>query len=206
MAFAYPLSLPSSPDPVSFKIVPERAIGVTESDFSFEQQIFDWEGRRWHWMAEYPPLLRDDAEEWMAFFLQSEGPSGTFLLGPSMAEARRGRWGSSVLVKGGSQTGNALIVDGLTANDPLAVKKGDWFQLGTGLTARLYKCVADVAANASGEASLSFWPAILSAPADNAAVTTMLPKGLFRMLRPNDGWNRNLMFYGVGPLEAVSVI
>jgi hypothetical protein len=193
--FSYPLAMPSSPSPVSINFSPRVAASFTESDFSLDDQIGDLGGERWELGVQYPPMLRVQAEEWAGFILKCRSVIGTFLWGPPVVYARRGTWNGTPLVKDASQTGNVLLIDGLANNDAAACLIGDWVQLGSTLSARLHKLVATSGTNASGEASLLLWPAIQTAPADNAAVTTVSPKGLFRLAGPHS-WDVNKLLHG----------
>ncbi|HVY12231.1 MAG TPA: hypothetical protein VHB73_01545 [Alphaproteobacteria bacterium] len=203
MGFAYPLAMPSSPAPTDIQFMPEVAAGESESEFSFEDQQADWGGRRWRLNLTYPSMLRPQAEEWMAFFLMCEGPLGTFFWGPPNAYAARGNWGTP-LVDGASQTGNALNIKGLSNSDASAVKIGDWCQIGVNSNARLFKNVANAASDGSGKAALSLWPAIVSAPADSAAIVTANPKGVFKLAGSNQGFKVNKLLHGFS-LEILSI-
>lgn len=70
----------------------------------------------------------------------------------------------TVLVKGGSQTGTSLLVDGLTGTP----KVGDTFTI-SGVS-KLYIITSTVTVTA-GEATLTISPALDSSPADNAVLT-----------------------------------
>ncbi len=71
--------------------------------------------------------------------------------------------------------------DGWTPGDQV-LNKGDFFQLGTESTARLYQITRDITADAFGNARLEFWPGLRDVPADNAAIITSDPRGVFRIM------------------------
>jgi hypothetical protein len=94
------------------------------------------------------------------------------------------------------QTGKTLWVRSLT---PFSTcKGGDYFQLGSGSTARLHKLTQDATADSGGFAQLCFTPRLRSSPAHGAAVTLLRPQGLW-MLDSNDtGWSiEEAMLYGL---------
>jgi hypothetical protein len=192
MSFSYPLTMPSSPAPRTVKWSMAHAQGVAGSPFSYEKQVVGWGGEVWRAKVIYPTMTRDVAEQWIAFLLKNEGQLGSFYFGPPASEAGRGGWvGDGPLVKGGSQTGNLLEIDDLTINQTARVKVGDWCQLGSGTAARLHKVMDDANSNASGEATISLKPRILTAPADNAAITVVNPKGIFTLLTSEPSWSRD---------------
>ncbi len=92
------------------------------------------------------------------------------------------------LVNGASQTGYDLVTDGWQASQTGIMLAGDWLQLGTGNTSRLYKVMADANSDASGNATLTLWPKLRSSPADNDAITVSSPKGRF-MLAQDIDWS-----------------
>lgn len=180
MAIAYPLSLPATSVPAAVSIRMRSSVGMSMSPFSFAQQVYAHAGDMWEADISLPKMQRADAEEYIAFLAALNGREGSFTLGPDPVNlSPRGTWGGTPLVNGASQTGKTLAVDGFTAS--ATVKKGDWFQLGTGSSSRLHKIVEDGTANGSGQLSLEIWPRLRSSPADNDALTTASPKGVFRL-------------------------
>lgn len=79
--------------------------------------------------------------------------------------------GGSPLVKGASQTGASLAVDGASASKTGWLKAGDLIKVAG--CAVLFDVTADVNTNSSGQASIPISPPIFAggSPADNAAVT-----------------------------------
>lgn len=58
---------------------------------------------------------------------------------------------------------------------------GDYFSLGSGTAARLYKIVNDVNSDGSGNATLDFWPRLRMAPGDGDLLTVRDASGVFRL-------------------------
>jgi len=113
---------------------------------------------------------------------------------------------ASPLVNGADQTGATLAIDGVQASKAAVFKAGDYFQLGSGSSARLHMVTADATSNGSGEATLDIWPPLRASPADNAGLTIASPKGVFRLTGDDTGWDVDqAAIYGI-TLQAVEVI
>ncbi len=198
MTITYPLTFPSvGIMHSSFRLV--RATSQSESPFTFAQQTYKYPGERWEGDVTFKPVRRASAAEIQGFIGELYGSYGTFLYGDpdALVQGLRGAGGGTPLVKGGSQTGNTLIIDGLTHALANVYRKGDYFQLGTGSASRLYMMTQDINTNSAGEATLQFVPALRSSPADNQAVNFTAPKGLFRASDNVAQWDSNhSMIYG----------
>jgi hypothetical protein len=108
MPVTYPLSLPSSPAPKStaFQLSAQAAFGI--SPFTFKQQVQTHQGQMWTVDVTLPPMTRNDAAAWTAFFTSLRGREGTFYLGDWDARAPRGNGGpppaSSIRVTAAADT------------------------------------------------------------------------------------------------------
>lgn len=188
MAISYPLSLPAkSPARIRFKS--NSIVGMSASPFSGSQQVYVHQGQFWGAEVELPPMLAEHAEAWVGFLLSLNGREGTFLMGDPTRTATRGIGTGTPLVNGASQTGNTLITDGWTASQTGILKSGDWVQLGTGSSSHLHKVVQDCNSDGSGNATLEIWPRLRAAPANNAALTVVSAKGLWRLDKNEQGWD-----------------
>lgn len=76
-------------------------------------------------------------------------------------------------VKGASQWGSALIIDGLTP--ALTVKKGWFFTVARTVLPSLHIVTAAVVADGTGEATVAFWPPLRSVTADNEIIEIIDP-------------------------------
>lgn len=191
MAETYPLAFPTHTGVASIQLTATDAVALTSSPFTFTQQVVRHAGETWSAAITIPNVKRADAEYWNAFLLRLRGQYGTFLMGDPLGAAPRGTASSSAgtpLVKGASQTGNELIIDGLPTSETGYLLAGDYIQLGSGSGARLYKVLEDVNTNASGEATLNLWPDLRSSPSDNAAVAVSNAKGVFRLAQNDVSW------------------
>ena len=104
---------------------------------------------------------------------------------------RRGSGSGTPLIKGAAQTGNSIATDGWTNSATGVLLAGDLVQIRN----QLVMVLADVNANGSGEATLSVVPAVRIAPADNSAIVTATPTGIFKLTSPEVGWSQ-----GPGPV------
>ena len=71
------------------------------------------------------------------------------------------------------------------------MKAGDWIQIGTGSSRTLHMVMADANSDGSGNATLTLWPRVRSAFADNTALTVNSPTGIWR-LTANAAWTINV--------------
>lgn len=183
MPISEPITPPSSPKPRELRITPMTAVGVTRSPFTGKSHAYAYQAQQWMLSASWDALTRAQSALLEAFVLKCNGPQYRFLWGFIEQTAPQGTWAGTPLVNGANQTGVDLNIDGLTPSVTGIIKANDVFQLGTGLTSRLYRVTDDVNSNGSGQATLPIWPAITAdnKPADNAAIVTASPRGIFRL-------------------------
>jgi len=205
MATSFPVTL-SSTGLRRLRIRQNSVVALGRSPYTLEHQVQRHQGQQWMMDAEFAPMDRATAEALIAGLCSLNGREGTFLFG-DVNTTPRGTATGTPLVKGASQTGEDLETDGWTTGVTGILKAGDWIQLGTGSTSRLYKVLADANSDGSGEATLTLWPRITTAnsPSNDAAITTASPKGVFRLLTDGQDWDIGLAtLYGVS-ISAESV-
>lgn len=158
-------------------------------------QTFENPGAKWFVSYTLPPMVRADAEEWLAFLIKLRGMSGRFYGYDPSARTPRGVATGTPLVNGASQTGTSLATDGWTINTTNIMRIGDYFQVGT----ELKKIVANASSNGTGQATLTFEPPIRNAPADNAAIIVTNPVCVMRLSSDSDAsWDVNeALHYGI---------
>lgn len=203
---SYPLTLLTHTGIAQIELRAINAVAYSRSPFSFAGQAFAYAGQMWQADVTLPPMLRADAEQWVAWLVSLRGQLGTFLLGDPLGATPRGVATGTPLIKGGSQTGGTILIDGATTSVTGWLKAGDYVQIGSGLTARLHKVLVDTNSDASGNVTLELWPHVRTAPADNAAVTVSSAKGLFRLSSNEQAWSINeASIYGIsfGAMEAI---
>lgn len=210
MAITYPITLPTVAGISSINLRAVNAVSISQSPFTFKQQVIAHQGQRWEAEVTLPPMKRADAEVWVSFLVSLQGSRGTFTMGDPNAAAARGSASSTPgtpVVNGASQTGQSLTVDGLPASASGYLKAGDYIQLGGGSSATLHKVLEDVTSNASGQATLELWPYIRTAPADGATIVVGSTVGVFRLASNQTDWAiNNAAIYGItfAAIEAVA--
>lgn len=198
MAISYPLTLPSHTGRRSMELRATNAVTVERSPFTYASQAQASAGQMWQADVTLPPMKRADAEAWVAWLVSLRGSFGTFLMGDPIGATPRGAGGGTPLVNGASQTGQDLDIDGCTSNVTGWLKAGDYVQLGSAGSATLHKVLADVNTNGSGQATLTLWPHIRTAPSDNAAVTISNTVGRWRLASSESSWSVNeASIYGI---------
>jgi len=176
MAISYPLTLPTVSGIQSITLFARNTIAITTSPYTYKQQILKHSGARWEADVTLAPMKRADADEWNALLTSLNGQFGTFLL------------------------------DGCPTSVTGYLKAGDYIQLGAASTTRLYRVLADVNTNSSGEATIDIWPDLRESPSNNAAVTVTSTKGLFRLSSNESSFTlNNSSIYGIsfGAVEAI---
>lgn len=181
MAISYPISFPTTLGFSSFTLQTRNAVSRHESPYTFSEQVYDWGGQIWEFEGSLPLLNRASAEEYNSFLFKLKGRKGTFTMSIPDAESPRGSNLGTPLVDGGSQTGSSLNTKGWNTSQNGVLLAGDYIQLGTGSSTRLYKVLDDVNSDGSGEAVLEIYPNLRSSPSDEQAIITTNPKGLFRL-------------------------
>lgn len=198
MAISYPLTLPSHTGRRSMELRATNAVTVERSPFTYASQAQASAGQMWQADVTLPPMKRADAEAWVAWLVSLRGSFGTFLMGDPIGATPRGAGGGTPLVNGSSQTGQDLNIDGCTPDITGWLKAGDYVQLGSAGSATLHKVLADVNTNGSGQATLTLWPHIRTAPSDNAAVTISNTVGRWRLSSNESSWGVNeASIYGI---------
>lgn len=156
----------------------QTAVGVTTSPFSLTEQVQDWGGEAWAYEIEFTARQGADGRRLAAFFASLGGRRSTFIFRDPFVGYPAGP--ASVLVNSVGQTGNALTVDGLGTQVMLA---GDFIQLGTLGTTRLYQVTAD-ATPVAGGATLQIVPKLRAPSVNNEAVNIRTPGVLLRLTSP----------------------
>ena len=161
-------------------------------------QVAQRAGQRWTVTLEFSTLANNDRAVLQAFVAQVLGLADNFTLSPADYDPR-GSFGGTPLVAGGSQTGNSLNLDGCTPSVTNWIRAGDFFQVGN----ELKMATEDASSDGAGAITVSFVPELRAAPADNAAITTTDPEGVFRFVQPRMGWSSRPPFISSMSLECI---
>jgi hypothetical protein len=187
MAITYPLSLPTATGIKNISWKTSNAVAYSMSPFTFQGQAHAYSGQRWSADIDLPPMNRAQAEQWISFLISLRGPFGTFYLYDPDAKAPQG-------------TATTLTVTGLTGQSSVTgnsngtLKAGDYFQIGTGSSSRLYKVLVD---KASGSNTMEIWPS-LRADASSASADLTNASGVFMLDGQGMQWDANeVSIYGI---------
>ncbi len=181
MPITYPLDFPTSFGLSNFSIELQRAVAVTESQFSYAQQVQEHPGEAWEISGSLDLLNREQAEEYEAFMLKLAGRVGSFLFTPPGCETPRGVATGTPVINGAGQTGRDIVTDGWTPSTTGILKAGDYVQIGSGLSTTLHRQLEDVDSDASGNVTLLLAPKVVTATSDDATIVVNNAKGLFRL-------------------------
>lgn len=142
-------------------------------------------GSRWGVRVTFRQLDSATRRELMGFLVRMNGLEHRMLF-HDHAYSRGGAGGGTPLVNGASQTGRELTIDGCTPSTANWLKSGDFFKVGS----QLLMMERDADADAGGNATLAFWPALRFNPANNAPISIDPPlSGTFMLADPSVSWS-----------------
>lgn len=195
MALTFPLQIPTTIGIESIELTAMNAVALSQSPFTFSQQVVSYPGERWAVNVSIPPLRRDVMAAWKAFLVSLRGQTGTFLMGdPDYQDGPRGgATACTVTGTAGSSSPTVALTGTLLA--------GDYIQIGIGSSARLHMVLADQ----TGNGTLEIWPSLRQ---NYTSANTVLdtPKGHFRLAGPSSSWSiNNQNAYGLS-FTAVEVL
>lgn len=206
MAITYPLALPSE-HLAEAAISVNDVVSVSRSPFTLREQVQEFPGDAWAAEISLPRMRRADAAPWIAWLTALRGRLGTFLLGDPIWTEPLGAGGVGVMAVD-SPSGRTIATDGWVPSTEKLFLAGDVIQVGTGADARLYRILEDVDSDGSGAATLSIWPRWRHSTSgwDGDAITTLSPKGRFRLASNERLWRyapgRSVVFAPIPCVEA----
>ena len=210
MAIIYPLSLPTTIGIAEIELRANNVVGVSQSPFTYKQQVVQHQGQRWEASVSIPPVRKDLAEEWIAFLISLKGPVGTFYLGdPNMATPRGTiSAGALVTLASAASAGDetvALTKSGGPEKSNVLLP-GDYIQIGTDSSRTLHKVLNTVDWDANGAGTADIWPHIRGTVASGTSVVHQSTTGKFRLTSGLTSWSiNNASTYGIS-FDAVEVI
>ena len=159
---------PSSP---AFNAMPLRSESPTRTTVthSLKRITRFSNSQRWSFSCTYPPLTRDEFAPIHAFALSQNGQSESFQIVLPKISVPRGAVSGSPLVVGAGAIGDTTIsIDGLAVST-LVWKAGDVIKFAG--HSKVYMVSADATTDGAGAVTVSLFPALIAAVADNEAVT-----------------------------------
>lgn len=200
MAITYPRALPTAMVIQQCVMKQQSVVSVSKSPFTGSEQVFAHAGKWWEANLSIALMERADAAATTAWFASMNGREKTCLFGDPAAVAPRGTASSAPgtpVVNGASQSGAALICDGAPNNATGYLLEGDYVQLGSGATARLYMVLEDVNSDGSGNFTLNLWPHLRSSPDNDATLVVTSAQGVFRLRENLRQWQESTVAYGL---------
>lgn len=176
MPTAYPIDVPDH----GFTEIAwshRSAVAVTSSPFTFAQQVHRHPGQIRRATCKLPPMRRDRAQAWHAFFLRLNGREGTFRLGCSIRRLPNGVGLGDPVIAYAGQTGDEIDTTGWSPSVPAVIAAGDLVQIGT----RLHDVLENTSSDINGNARLKLWPRIDTAHPDAEPIQFLEPRGIFRL-------------------------
>ena len=187
MAITYPLNTPTTIGIESIELRAMNAVAVSQSPFTYKQQVIAHQGQIWSASVSIPSVRRDLAADWKAMLVALKGSVGTFLLGDPDYATPRGTISGSPTLSGSA--GNDTVSITLTGT----LLAGDYIQLGSGSAARLHQVLVDQ----SGSGNLEIWPDLRSTYSGETVIYSS-PKGVFILGNSTTSWSiDNASFYGI---------
>jgi len=188
--YSYPLNHPVSPGIRNVTWRMHRAAAVMESPFTGSQQVLEWDYALWEAVVELPPMKREQAAEWQAFFMKMRGRVGTFLLADPDAKEPRGAVTGNGLISADASVGDdQVLIDVGQSNLSNALRTGDYVQIGEGSSAQLHMVISDTNSNTSGIVIADIEPRIKQEALTGTAVVMQEPKAVFRLDESVQGWD-----------------
>ena len=200
-ALTFPLNIPSTPNFQTSRFELRRQVAVSESPYSGIQQTYEYDYALWSATFSLPPMRRETAGAWTAFFSALHGRRGTFTLGDPDRIIPLGAATGTITLSSGASVGDNTL--SLTVGSGLSgvtgiFKAGDYIQLGTSAADfKLHMVVEDC--DASGTAvTAKIEPAVKTAVSTGQEITYNNPKALWRMDTDDLGWDGNhVSVYGI---------
>lgn len=188
MAITYPVNIPNhSFSSMTMRL--RRSSAMTESTFTLQQQVVQYEGAVWEAEITIPPLTYAEARQWEAFILSLRGMRGTFIMGNPLNDAPTGTVSALLLNGQATVRSTEFGVDGAGANE--TIKAGDYFSIGTGADQHLHQVMQDVTLSESGSGTINVEPPLRTTYANNTALDLTYPKGVWRLASNDIGWSIN---------------
>src|SRR5580704_7197171 len=154
VSLTYPLSPPaiSGIGPQDFTMDLQNIVGEADSPFTASDQVQFWPGDMFTTEATLPPMLLQQAEQWISFLNALYGKYGTFLMGDYNRPAPQGAMSGTPLVNGANASGsNQLLVRGAAVSITNWAVAGDYIQvMASGGQQRIHKVLQNANSNGSG--------------------------------------------------------
>lgn len=197
------VTIPGYPGFSDISMTVVDAVAVVQSPYVPSQsQTQQWPGAdAWQAQITLPPMDRETAAPWRAFFAECQGMANVFQIGDQGAGQGVERWAGNRRHR--TLQGSNPVVDGATGNNPISsnvlytkgwkasqyriILPGDYLQIGY----RLYMVEGQLPVNsdANGKAQIQVYPSLRETPLDSTAIILTNPVGLFRLAENKRDWH-----------------
>jgi len=134
-------------------------------------------------MSSADPLSLADGAEWEVLIFQLRGGVNHLACHDIGKPAPRGTMRGTLTLNATAAAGaTSLVITGGAGQASTTLLKGDWLQLGSGLTSQLVKVMADATANGSGVITVTIEPPLRIQYASSTAVTWDKPVAHFKRM------------------------
>lgn len=194
------ITLPTFPPaPTTIEYRANNIVGANRSPYTAQRQGYNWKQGWWEWSVNYPPMVEDYAQNWVAFLLQLVGSTNVFQIGDPRKTAPRGSGAGAPYVFGDNPSQTYFLGSaGWTPNAAGVLLPGDYLQVGY----RLYRATAQVDADSLGEATIPIWPPIREIPNGGSGsppvydpIVLHNTKGLFELKSNSSDWMQDVDRY-----------
>jgi hypothetical protein len=167
---------------------------IANSPFTGQQQIQNWKASFLSATVTMPPMKRNQANAWIAFLLECQGPTAAFYIGDSQGAEPQGTALGTPVTAGSNQAGYALTSSGWNPNQTELLLPGDYLQIGL----RLFRCLDTASSDSNGNATFAIWPQVREPIPNGTTIITDSAQGLFRLATSQRQWSESyLTTYGL---------
>jgi len=179
------------------------AVSLTQSPWSGQTSVYNW-GAQWFTLTiAFPSMTRAQAAPWQAFLMELGGQTNVFLIGNPAEATPQGIYSGTSLTLQSVTDPNHIVLNGFYGSQNNLFLPGDNIQIGY----RLYKITETVNSNPTGTATVSIWPQLRDNPSAGTPIITTNCQGLFRLMKPDRGWNYSLTAaYTIPTLQAAEAL
>lgn len=192
MALSFPLAWPSGIVPASISFIPRSTVGRQMAPLSPAHTVYAWSREWWEADIALPPLLQvaDYEAVISGLLLPLNGQEGTFTMGPADVAGYAGQRGTIDTPEfSGAHAAGVKTLSVKNGGAAKTYKVGDWWQFGTGSSARLHRVVKDGTTDGSGDGTVEIWPATRAAYANGDDIVTTSPVGLWCLASNSRQWD-----------------
>jgi len=199
--YSYPINLPSAPNFKQSSWSLMRSTSLTQSAFTGKQTVAEFPIALWRTDLELPPMKKEVAYAWQAFFLKLRGRRGTFLLGDPDHKTPRGTARDGDLTLSSQANSNDTTLSMQVASDSKTLLAGDYIQIGDQLL-----MVVDDAVITNQSTDVNVEPFVKNVVTATSSVICENPKATMRIVDDMSTWSADhVSNYGIkfSAIEAI---